>query len=165
MLRTNVVPDKYVISTALTACVALDFLEGGRQVHGYLLRREAEMDVQVDYILIDLYVKCGKVESGRKVSDSMVVKDFIAWTTMISGNMKNLFDWDAMELFAEMNRLGGKPEEYECSGVLLLCSSLEALEQGLQVHAYSLKSNLDSDGFVSNSLIYMYSKCGLVVDA
>lgn len=165
MLRTNVVPDKYVISSALRACVALDFLEGGRQVHAYLLRREAEMDVQVDCILIDLYVKCGKVQSGRKVFDRMVVKDVIAWTTMISGYMQNLFDWDAMELFAEMNRLGGKPEEYACSCVLLSCSSLEALEQGRQVHAYSLKSNLDSDGFVSNNLIYMYSKCGSLVDA
>ncbi|KAL3532185.1 hypothetical protein ACH5RR_005706 [Cinchona calisaya] len=165
MLRTDVIPDKYVISSVLSACVALEFLEGGKQIHAYLFRKETEKNDQVDCVLIDLYVKCGKVETGRTVFDRMLVKDVVSWTTMISGYMQNSFDWEAMELFSDMSRLGCKPEEYACASVLLSCSSVEALEQGRQVHAYSLKSNLDSDGFVRNNLIDVYAKCGSLVDA
>ncbi|KAL8133121.1 pentatricopeptide repeat-containing protein At4g39530 [Apium graveolens] len=165
MKETDVVPDRYVISSVLSACSVLGFLEGGKQTHGYVLRRGAEMDVSVSNVLIDLYVKCGKVRTGRKFFDHMVIRNVISWTTMISGYMQNFLDWEAMNLFLQMSRLGWKPDGFACTSVLTSCGSLEALEQGRQVHAYTVKANLDEDEFVINSLIDMYSKCDSLTDA
>lgn len=165
MKEADVVPDRYVISSVLSACCVLGFLEGGKQTHGYVLRRGTEMDVSVSNVLIDLYVKCGKVSTGRKLFDQMVIRNVISWTTMISGYMQNSLDREALNLFTEMSSLGWKLDGFACTSVLTSCGSLEALEQGRQVHAYTIKDYLDGDEFVINSLIDMYSKCDSLTDA
>lgn len=165
MKETDVVPDRYVLSSVLSACSVLRFLESGKQIHAYVLRRGTEMDVSVSNVLIDFYVKCGKVRTGHRVFDQMVIKNVISWTTMISGYMQNSFDSEAMKLFLEMGRLGWKPDGFACTSVLTSCGSLEAIEQGRQVHAYTIKNNLDVDEFVSNGLIDMYCKCDSLSDA
>lgn len=165
MRDTGVVPDGYVLSSVLNSCSMLDFLQGGKQIHAYVLRRGMENDVSVFNVLIDFYVKCGRVRTGRKVFDHVAIKNVISWTTMISGYMQNSFDWEAMKLFMDMNRLGWKPDGFACTSVLTSCASLEALEQGKQVHAYAVKENFESDEFVKNGLIDMYSKCNSLTDA
>ncbi|EOX92278.1 hypothetical protein QUC31_003551 [Theobroma cacao] len=163
--ETDVVADRYVLSSVLSACSVLDFVEGGKQVHCHVLRRGAEMDVSVINVLIDFYSKCGKVKAARRLFDEMVVRNVISWTTMIAGYMQNSFDREAMKLFSEMSRLGWKPDGFACTSVLTSCGSLEALDQGRQVHAYTIKANLESDDFVTNGLIDMYAKCYSLNDA
>ncbi|KAH7861430.1 hypothetical protein Vadar_026094 [Vaccinium darrowii] len=165
MRDTGVVPDGYVLSSVLNSCSMLEFLQGGKQIHAYVLRRGMGNDVSVFNVLIDFYVKCGRVRTGRKVFDHVAIKNVISWTTMISGYMQNSFDWEAMKLFMDMNRLGWKPDGFACTSVLTSCASLEALEQGKQVHAYAVKENFESDEFVKNGLIDMYSKCNSLTDA
>ncbi|GAB4848326.1 hypothetical protein Ancab_002993 [Ancistrocladus abbreviatus] len=165
MRDSDVNPDRYVICSVLSACSMLQYIAGGKQIHAYVLRRDTEMDVSVSNVLIDFYAKCGRVQSGRKLFDQMVAKNVITWTTMISGCMQNSFDMDAMELFGEMNRSGWKPDCFACTSVLTSCGSLEAIQPGRQVHAYTIKENLESDEFVKNGLIDMYSKCDSLLDA
>nr|XP_043626081.1 pentatricopeptide repeat-containing protein At4g39530 [Erigeron canadensis] len=165
MRESDVVPDKYVLSSVLSACSVVGFYEGGKQIHGVVIRRGAAMDISVSNALVDFYVKCGKVKSGRKVFDKMVVKNVISWTTIISGYMQNSFDNEAMGLFIDMTRNGWKPDGFACTSILTSCASLEALEPGRQTHAYTIMTNLDKDDFVSNGLIDMYSKCNCLDDA
>uniref|UniRef100_A0A6V7QWC3 Pentatricopeptide repeat-containing protein n=1 Tax=Ananas comosus var. bracteatus TaxID=296719 RepID=A0A6V7QWC3_ANACO len=54
MKDEGVWPDRFVLSSAISACSALGFLEGGRQIHGFAYRVAAEMDVSVNNVLIDL---------------------------------------------------------------------------------------------------------------
>ena len=165
MRETNSVPDKYVVSSVLSACTMLELIEVGKQIHAYVLRMGVEMDVSVLNVFIYLYVKCGKVQAGRRLFDHMVVKNIISWTTMIAGYMKNSYDWEAMKLFSEMSRLSLKPDGFACTSVLTSCGSVEALKHGKQVHAYTIKVNLEYDDFVKNGLIDMYAKCNSLIDA
>lgn len=165
-MRVNdILPDKYVLSAVLTACSALKFIGGGKQIHAYGLRRGREMDVSVVNVLIDLYTKCGQVEAGQKLFDKMVVKDLISWTTMIAGYMQNSMDREAVKLFSEMTRSGWKPDGYGCSSILTSCGSLEALKHGREVHAYTIRVDLVYEYYVKNSLIDMYAKCDSLTDA
>ncbi|KAL5751897.1 hypothetical protein ACOSQ2_022404 [Xanthoceras sorbifolium] len=164
MRETDVGPDRYVLSSVLSACSMLEFVEGGKQIHAHVLRRGTEMDVSVVNVLIDFYAKCGRVKLGRRLFNGMAVKNVISWTTMIAGYMQNSFDREALKMFAEMTRSGWKPDGFACTSVLTSCGSLEALEQGRQVHAYSIKVNLESDAFVKNGLIDMYAKCDSLND-
>ncbi|CAM8895314.1 unnamed protein product [Rhodiola kirilowii] len=165
LVDTEVLPDMYVISSALSACSTLKFLEGGEQIHCYGVRRGLDSDISVTNVLIDLYTKCSRVNKGRKLFDQMAVKNLVSWTTMISGYMQNSFDREAMKLFADMFRLSWKPDAFACSSVLNSCGSVEAIELGRQVHTYSFKANLEGDEFVTNGLIDMYSKCDSLIDA
>ncbi|KAJ7529945.1 hypothetical protein O6H91_15G072100 [Diphasiastrum complanatum] len=45
------------------------------------------------------------------------------------------------------------------------CSRRKALAEGKQVHALTVQSVLDSNIFLANTLVHMYSNCGSVLDA
>ncbi|KAK6131619.1 hypothetical protein DH2020_034633 [Rehmannia glutinosa] len=166
MVETGIVPDKYALSTVLRSCSMLGLLEFGKQVHAFALRSGVfNMDVSISNMLIDFYCKCGELKAGHRVFEQMVVKNDISWAMMISGYMQSGFDYEAMNLYKDMNRLDWKADGFSCTSVLTSCGSLCALDQGKQVHAYAVKVNLDSDDFVTTSLIDMYCKCDSLVDA
>ncbi|KAK4480888.1 hypothetical protein RD792_011742 [Penstemon davidsonii] len=165
MVWTYVVPDKYALSSVLSACSTLEFLEGGKQVHAYVLRSFANMDTSVSNMLIDFYAKCGELKAGHQIFDRLLVKNDVSWTMMISGYMQNGFHWESLNLSKDMNRFGWKLDRFSCKSVLASCGSVGALDQGKQVHAYTVKANLDSDEFVTNSLIDMYCKCNSLIEA
>ncbi|KAK6145729.1 hypothetical protein DH2020_022549 [Rehmannia glutinosa] len=165
MVETGIVPDKYALSTVLRSCSMLGLLEFGKQVHAFVLRSGVNMDVSISNMLIDFYCKCGELKAGHRVFEQIVVKNDISWAMMISGYMQSGFDFEAMNLYKDMNRLEWKADGFSCTSVLTSCGSVRALDQGKQVHAYTVKVNLDSDDFVTTSLIDMYCKCDSFEDA
>ncbi|MED6148726.1 hypothetical protein PIB30_055587 [Stylosanthes scabra] len=165
MREADLFPDRYVLSSVLGACSMLKFLNGGRQIHGYVLRKGIEMDVSMVNALMDFYMKCHKVKMGWKLFDRLLDKNIVSWTTMIAGCMQDSFHQDAMNLFVEMARMDWKPDAFGCTSILTSCGSVQALEKGRQVHAYSIKANIDNDDFVKNGLIDMYAKCDSLTDA
>lgn len=157
---THIVPDKYVLSSTLSACSSLEFIEGGKQIHAHVLRRGEEMDVSIVNVLIDFYTKSGRVNTARKLFHEMGDdKNLISWTTMIAGYMQNSYDREAIHLFREMVKVKKRPDVFACTSILTSCGSIKALKQGTEVHAYTIKANLDHNTFVGNGLIDMYAKC------
>lgn len=159
MRKYRIQPDRFVLSSVISACSDVDFLEGGRKIHGYLYRNGAEMDISINNVLIDLYCKCCRIQVARRQFDSMNDRNLVSWTTMIAGYMQNSLDSNAINLFSEMTRLGWKADGFACTSVLNSSGSLVALHQGKQVHGYVIKANLDCDEYVKNGLIDMYGKC------
>jgi pentatricopeptide repeat protein len=161
----GVQPDRFVLASAVSACSALAFLEGGRQIHGYTYRTAAEIDSSVISALIDLYCKCSRPSVGRKLFDRMVNHNLVSWTTMISGYMQNSFDAEAMAMFWQMSRAGWRPDVFACTSILNSCGSLGEIWQGRQIHAHAIKANLETDEYVKNALIDMYAKCNNLTEA
>uniref|UniRef100_A0A5K1AW29 DYW domain-containing protein n=2 Tax=Nymphaea colorata TaxID=210225 RepID=A0A5K1AW29_9MAGN len=61
---------------------------------------------------------------------------------------------------------GGTPlDQFMAASVLKYCAEIGALNQGKQIHAYSIASSLGSDVYVGSSLIAMYVKCSDLVAA
>ncbi|CAN6447240.1 unnamed protein product [Victoria cruziana] len=165
MVKTGLQPDRYVLSSVVTACSLLSLLDHGKQIHAYITRKQYELDVLVANVLIDMYSKCSQLSIARKLFNHTVVMNVVSWTTMIAGYMQNSFDWDALLLFSVMNRQGWTPDGYTCTATLNSCGALQDLIFGQQIHCYTVKSNTVQDEYVSNGLIDMYSKCNSVGDA
>lgn len=158
-------PDRFVLASAASACSALSFLEGGRQLHGYAYRSAAETDASVINVLIDLYCKCSRLSLARTLFDSMENRNLVSWTTMIAGYMQNSFDAEAMAMFCQMSQAGWQPDVFSCTSILNSCGTLVAIWQGRQVHTHAIKANLESDEYVKNALIDMYAKCEHLTEA
>ncbi|KAL6223145.1 hypothetical protein ACLB2K_006535 [Fragaria x ananassa] len=105
--------------------------------------------------LIDFCSECGQVLAGQKLFDKVVDRNL----------MQNSMHVEAVKLFSEMTRLGWKPDVYGCSSILTSCGSLEALKNGREVHAYTIRVDLFYEYYVKNSLIDMYAKCDSLNDA
>ncbi len=65
-----------------------------------------------------------------------------------------------MELFKQLQHKGVEADPVNFVGVLNVCTSVGALEEGKHVHEQIIQC-----GFVGSSLIDMYVKCGAVEDA
>ncbi|GJN16593.1 hypothetical protein PR202_gb03596 [Eleusine coracana subsp. coracana] len=158
-------PDRFVLASAVSACSALAFLAGGKQIHGYTYRSAADIDASVISALIDLYCKCSRPSVARKLFDRMANHNLVSWTTMIAGYMHNSCHVEAMDMFRQMSHTGWQPDVFACTSIFNSCGSLGQICQGRQIHAHVIKSNLETDEYVKNALIDMYAKCNTLTEA
>lgn len=115
--------------------------------------------------MISGYLRDGQVCNAYNLFNRMPDKDSIAWTAMVSGHVDNeLFD-EAVSIFSEMQIRGILPLPATFSVLLGAAGAIANLDLGKQYHCLVLKSHLDPDLMVQNSLISMYSKCGMIGDA
>ncbi|KAA8519750.1 hypothetical protein F0562_014006 [Nyssa sinensis] len=165
MKRTGIFPNMFTLSSALKACAGLGLQELGRQLHSSLLKMDIKLDPFASVGLIDMYCKCDLMEDARMVYDLMPEKDLIALNAMITGHSLNGEDVEALSLFAEMYKEGIGFNPTTLFTVLNSTASLQVVNVCGQVHALSVKSGVQSDIYVVNSLIDSYGKCSHVEDA
>ncbi|KAI3803546.1 hypothetical protein L1987_31702 [Smallanthus sonchifolius] len=107
----------------------------------------------------------GLTEKSMELFNIMPCKDDIAWTALISGFASNGEYEDSIHWFIQMLQLAVKPNALTFSSVLSSSASLAVLNQGLQIHTHVLKTGMEFDLSVQNSLVSFYAKCGCVNDA
>ncbi|XP_008797468.2 pentatricopeptide repeat-containing protein At2g29760, chloroplastic-like [Phoenix dactylifera] len=122
MKELGVRPNLAAIVSLLSACSQLGALERGRQVHAYIQRNKMKMDSIIGTALIDMYAKCGCINKAYEVFDALAPKDVFSWTAMIAGLAANGHGMKALELFAQMELDGIRPNEVTFVGVLCACS-------------------------------------------
>ncbi len=149
----------------LNACASLGALEEGSCVHKQIVESGCESDVFVISGLVDMYAKCGSMEDAARVFYKMTSRDVVSWSAMLSGLVKSGQAQKALELYREMQWEGVQPNAVTFVGVLNVCASRAALEEGKCAHEQIIQSGLESDVFVGNSLVDMYAKCGMMEDA
>ncbi|KAA8535590.1 hypothetical protein F0562_030593 [Nyssa sinensis] len=110
MKSKGVSPDNYVFPKVLRACAKSSHIKPGIQVHKDVITCGAESNVQVCNALMDMYSKCGDVESARWVFDRMVERDLLSWNSMISGYVCNGFLMLAVNFFDSMRLEGFEPD-------------------------------------------------------
>ncbi|KAJ8771348.1 hypothetical protein K2173_026525 [Erythroxylum novogranatense] len=116
-------------------------------------------------IMIGGYIDTGDVERSLELFRSLHFKDIASWNTVIDGLMRNGFEGFALGLLYEMVRNGPVCNAVTFSIALNLVSCVSALGLGKQIHAQALRQVIHKCGFIRNSLIDMYCKCGRVKEA
>ncbi|OVA15286.1 Pentatricopeptide repeat [Macleaya cordata] len=125
-------PNHAGIVGALTACGFLGALDQGRWIHAYVNRNRIELDRILGTALIDMYAKCGCIETAQQVFNEMPDRDVFAFTSMISGLANHGRSQSAIELFVKMREDGVKPNEVTFICVLSACSRMGLVEEGLE---------------------------------
>ncbi|CAL0319104.1 unnamed protein product [Lupinus luteus] len=157
--------DQITLANAAKATGCLVGLKQGKQVHAFIIKRGFNLDLFVISGILDMYLKCGEMESAHRVFSEIPSLDDVAWTTMISGCVENGDEEHALSTYHQMRLTGVQPDEYTFATLVKASSLLTALEQGRQVHANIIKLNCAMDPFVMTSLVDMYAKCGNIEDA
>ncbi|XP_031281869.1 pentatricopeptide repeat-containing protein At2g13600 [Pistacia vera] len=134
--REAVCPTHYTFGNLLNACANLADLQLGRQAHTHVLKHGFrfqsgdEPDIFVGNSLIDMYLKCGSVEDGFRIFETMVERDWVSWNAMIVGCAQNGYGTEALQLFSEMLVSGERPDHVTMIGVLCACSHAGLVEEG-----------------------------------
>lgn len=165
MRNSGTFPNMFTLSSALKACAGLGLEKLGRQLHSILLNMDTKSDPFVSVGLIDMYCKSGLLEEAKVVYSLMPQKDLVALNAMIAGLSQNGEEVEALCLCRDMYKDGIELNETTMCAILNSTASLQAVNICKQVHALFVKSGLQSDVYVLNSLIDSYGKCENVEDA
>ncbi|KAL6882071.1 hypothetical protein ACP4OV_011543 [Aristida adscensionis] len=163
MMRSGCTPNKVSFVNLLAALSPLSVLELEKQVHAMVLKHGAAEDNAVDNALISCYAKSGDMDSCELIFSKMSSgRDAVSWNSMISGYIYNGHLQEAMDCVWLMVHSDQTMDCCTFSIVLNACASVAALERGMEMHAFGIRSHLESDVVVESTLVDMYSKCGRV---
>ncbi|KAF5189346.1 Pentatricopeptide repeat-containing protein [Thalictrum thalictroides] len=118
------------LSTVLLACAHAGALQLGKCIHDQVIKLCLDENVFVGTSVIDMYCKCGRVETARKAFNRMNEKNVKSWTAMISGYGMHGRAKESLEVFYEMQKNGVKPNYITFVSVLAACSHAGLVEEG-----------------------------------
>ncbi|CAI9109809.1 OLC1v1009713C1 [Oldenlandia corymbosa var. corymbosa] len=159
LVEDGVEADTATVVSVLPSCGLLKDLELGREVHLLVEEKGFGKRLAVRNALMDMYVKCGKMDEARTVFDATVEKDVVTWTTMINGYILNGDVTSAFHLCRMMQFEGIKPNAVTMVSLLASCSSLPNLKLGKCLHGWAVRHRIDSDVNTVTALIDLYAKC------
>eukprot|EP01018_Ginkgo_biloba_P008633 Gb_28759 [translate_table: standard] len=162
MQRTGTKPDQFTFATVLPACANLADVENGKEIHANIIKSGYQSEVFVGSSLVDMYIKCGRMDIARNAFDEMPKRNVVSWNAMIAGYTQNGDDEQSLTLFKQMQQAGIRPDEFTFASVLPSCATLAALELGKEIHEGIIKNGFQSDVFVGSALVNMYAKCGSI---
>lgn len=151
--------DFITIVSILPAVANVGSLRIGKAVHGYAMRAGFDSIVNVSTALVDMYAKCGRVETARLVFDGMKSRNVVSWNSMIAAYVEGGNPEEAMRIFQKMLDQGVEPTNVTIMEALHACADLGDLKRGIFVHKLLDQLKLGTDVSMTNSLISMYSKC------
>ncbi|KAG8058899.1 hypothetical protein GUJ93_ZPchr0002g23246 [Zizania palustris] len=138
------------------SCAALRLPRVGRAIHAHALLAGAASGVFVRTSLLDMYAKCARLPDARLLFDEMPRPTLVSWNCMVAAYGRIHEVEESVAVFNAMQRAGVRPSEGTLVGVLSGCvDSVSAGNIGLCVYGYSVKSGLDADLPVLNSVLTM----------
>ncbi|XP_068649483.1 pentatricopeptide repeat-containing protein At2g22070 [Aristolochia californica] len=155
-------PNQFTFPSVLTAC-AIALAHGfGMQVHGCIVRTGFSGNVFVDSALIYMYAKCGDLESAKNVLELTETEDVVSWNCLIVGCVRQ-GNWnEALSLFRKMYVKGMKIDGFTYPSVLNSLASLKDIKIAKCVHGLIVRTGFEEYKHVSNALIDMYAKHGML---
>ncbi|KAJ7296677.1 hypothetical protein O6H91_Y107200 [Diphasiastrum complanatum] len=158
MLQDGFKPNDITFFSALKACGNIGDLSQGKLVHDLILKNDMKVD-EIGGSLVGMYAKCGSIEEAHKVFISLP-RTVILCNAMIAAFAQHGLGQQALQTFKNMQEEDLRPNSVTFANILKACSGLVAIDEGKLIHAQIVKSGLEVDVFVANSLVDMYAKCG-----
>ncbi|KAM7470138.1 hypothetical protein LguiA_008321 [Lonicera macranthoides] len=166
MRKSEVCPNQFTFSALLSACADMKIVVHGENIHSLIRKHGFEFDLFVGSALVDMYAKCGVMESAETVFDEMPERNLVSWNSMIVGFLQNKLYGRAVGFFkVVIGEVSVCPNQVSFSSALSACANMGSGDIGRQVHVVVIKHGLNLLVYVKNSLMDMYSKCGFFEDA
>ncbi|KAH7427856.1 hypothetical protein KP509_10G063700 [Ceratopteris richardii] len=165
MQQEGVKPTLVTFSCILKVCASMETSRLGEIVHDKTIREHVEQDNAVGNALIDMYGKCGRIDSAFRVFSHMSSVDVVSWGALIAGYTKQENCTMALISFQRMLEKKVEPDSVIITLVLKACGGMGVLKWGKFIYDFIIKRRLEADLVVGNSLIDMYARCGSLLEA
>lgn len=137
----------------------------GRALHAHLIINGLARSTYFATKLMSFYIECGQSPDARKVFDRIPKTNIRRWIVWTGACARRGFYEEALSGFLEMKKEGLRPDRFVLPSILKACGNLCDRRTGENIHTVILKNSFESDVYINSSLIYMYSKCGLLEKA
>ncbi|KAK7307585.1 hypothetical protein VNO77_40781 [Canavalia gladiata] len=130
MCISGVMPDDATLVSILSCCSHMGDLAFGKQVHSYIYDYNITMSVTLCNSLIDMYAKCGALQTAMDIFFWMPEKNVVSWNIIIGALALHGFGEEAIEMFKKMQASGLCPDEITFTGLLSACSHSGLVDMG-----------------------------------
>lgn len=84
MIARDVKPIDVTLVSVLLACAQFGCLDLEKSVYGhYIKQRKIELSVKLANAFIDMYAKCGAIDTATELFNEMPRRDVVSWNSMI----------------------------------------------------------------------------------
>ncbi|KAA0041078.1 putative pentatricopeptide repeat-containing protein [Cucumis melo var. makuwa] len=142
--------DQFTFSSILSGVAGLSALEWGLAIHCCITKCGLDTSTVVGSALINMYSKCGHVNSAEIIFQSLPKKNLVSWNAMISGLAHNGKTMEVIRLFEKLKKTKDvKPDNITFLYILPSCSDnqvpLEATMQCFKsmVEDYGIKPTIE----------------------
>ncbi|KAK7272264.1 hypothetical protein RJT34_28748 [Clitoria ternatea] len=132
---SGIKPTDTTIVSVLSAVSQMGMLETGACIHGFAEKTVCtpEDDVFIGTGLVDMYSKCGCLNSALSVFWGMKQKNILTWTAMATGLAIHGKGKKALEVLYKMGAYAVKPNEATFTSLLSACCHGGLVEEGLEL--------------------------------
>lgn len=152
MQASGLEPSVENLRNLVDAYTNLGALQLGKRVHGYLLRnvshRSGLCNNHLETSLLNMYIRCGSISTARLCFNRMLVKDVVAWTSMIEGYGSHGLGVEALKVFDLMIGEGITPNRVTLLSLLSACSHSGLVSEGCKLFSsmkwkYEIEADLE----------------------
>ncbi|XP_023729039.1 pentatricopeptide repeat-containing protein At2g22410, mitochondrial [Lactuca sativa] len=168
ILNVGLTPDESTLVSVLSACSQLGDLEKGKNTHTYILSNHVTPSVTLFNSLIDMYAKCGMLETSLSIFLKIPEKNLVSWNVMIGALALHGHGFEAVELFESMKvcENGINPDEITFMGLLSACCHSGLTETGKyyferMIPMYNVQHEIEHYA----CMIDLFGRLGLFPDA
>ncbi|XP_057445287.1 pentatricopeptide repeat-containing protein At2g13600-like [Lotus japonicus] len=115
--------------------------------------------------MITAFSQNGDIDRAREYFNAMPERNVITWNSMLSTYVQHGFSEEGLKLYLLMRSTGVNPDWITFATSIRACADLAIIKLGIQVVSHTIKFGLSSDVSVANSIITLYSRCGLIGEA
>ncbi|KAG9456929.1 hypothetical protein H6P81_001437 [Aristolochia fimbriata] len=130
MQMQNVRPTEVTMVSLLSACAHMGALDMGSWIHAYVKHHRFRVDAVLGNALIDMYCKCGTLESALEVFHGLSKRNIYCWNSIIVGLGMHGYGQDAIDAFLAMEKERVKPDGVTFVGLLCGCSHSGLVSEG-----------------------------------
>ncbi|GMQ09479.1 hypothetical protein CsSME_00052845 [Camellia sinensis var. sinensis] len=133
-----------------TGCARLGARDHAKWTHGLMIEKKIAINYILGSALIDMYSKCGKIETAKEIFETIQRDDVSVWNALINGLAVHGLALDAIAIFSRMEVENISPDSITFVGILTACSHCGLVEQGHKyfdsMTCYSIQPQLEHYG-------------------
>lgn len=160
MKQKGVEPNHLTFPFIAKACGKLFNLHNSQIIHTHVVKSPYQSDIYVQTALVDMYVKCSRIDYAYNLFERMSERDIASWNVIIVGFSQLGFLDRVLSLFNQMRLDGIRPDSVTVIGLTQLGCSVKEVKFLNAVHCLGILTGVELDVSIANTLIAAYAKCG-----
>ncbi|XP_068649276.1 pentatricopeptide repeat-containing protein At5g48910-like [Aristolochia californica] len=134
MQKEGIRPDEQTLVSVLPSVSRLGALSLGKWIHSYVENAGMEMNVFLGSAMIDMYAKCGSIDSAMELFERIEPskRNVVTWNAITGGLAMHGRGMEALDMFQDMLRNRVKPTDVTFVGVLKACSHGGMVDEGVK---------------------------------
>ncbi|KAG8375229.1 hypothetical protein BUALT_Bualt10G0078600 [Buddleja alternifolia] len=146
----------------IPSCDSPESLQFGRSIHGWNIKLGFSNQIFALNSLMHLYISCGALPDAFTLFTTIPIRpDVTSWNSIIVSCTQKGHFHEALDCFDSMR----KASQVHCNSITLVsvisaCGNLGIAFHGKLIHGLAIKTGIETDLRVQNSLVTMYGRLG-----